>query len=432
MKFRRMQAKDHYLLDTGIENIFIGEYMTAAPGDYVKVYLFGRMQAELGESGPAGMMAEQLGIKEADIQKAWTYWEQVGAVRKVKDAGGEQIEFLDLKENLYNRKAGGSGKQTGVVRPSASGEPSANRAILSDKSVQSMFKSIERILGRIMNGTEMMEILSWINDYKAAPEIIVYAFSHCKDKGKESIRYVAAVVKRWVDEGLSDVIAVEEYLSRIDQRYLLYKRVYKALGFARNATEEEMKIMNCWFDEMGYDIDRVLEACKKTSGISNPNINYVNKILVNWYREESGKNIKAFEKPKPVTAADIQRYYTYLRNKADEEAEARCREVYETVPEIREIEDKMNACTMKISKIYLSGSDNKEIEVKRLQNTINELNQEKAILLTEHDFELDYMDVHYQCDECKDTGTNDEGGRCKCYALRAKEAETWQKNSTLI
>lgn len=425
MKFRRRQIKDYYLLDTGIENIFISEYMASAPGDYVKVYLYGRMQADMGEGISPGVMANQLNMKEAEVQKAWTYWEHMGAIRKIKDPDGETVEFVSLKEIIYSKK---EDEPRAQPKPAV---PNRNRAILSDKNIQNMYKSIERILGRIMNGTEMMEILSWINDYNAAPEIVVYAFSHCKDKGKDSIRYVAAVVKRWVDEGLQDVIAVEEFLDRIDQRYLLYRRVYKALGFARNATEEEMKIMNRWFDDMGYDIERVLEACKKTSGIPNPNINYVNKILTNWYEEESGKKVNVGEASKPPSAADIQKYYTYLRNKAEDEAEARTREVYETIPQIRSIEEQMSACSMQISKVYLSGSENKELEVKQLQKTINNLNQEKAILLTDHDFELDYMDVHYSCEICKDTGTNDEGGRCQCYALRAKEAETWQRNLTL-
>ena len=52
------------------------------------------------------------------------------------------------------------------------------------------------------------------------------------------------------------------------------------------------------------------------------------------------------------------------------------------------------------------------------------------MLLTDNDFELDYMDVHYKCRICKDTGTNDEGERCECFVLRTKEAEIWQKNLT--
>ena len=40
MTFRREKIKDYFLLDTSVENLFINEYMAAAPGDFVKVYLF--------------------------------------------------------------------------------------------------------------------------------------------------------------------------------------------------------------------------------------------------------------------------------------------------------------------------------------------------------------------------------------------------------
>lgn len=422
MKFKRKESKEYFLLDTGVENIFINEYMTAAPGDYVKVYLFALMYAEVGENLSDEAMAKQLGLKPADIQKAWTYWADMGVVRKSRIDGSNQIEFVNLKEKLYGKNKGADAKPQ-TAAPA--------KMVLSDKSLQNMYKSIERIIGRMMNGTEMQEILSWINDYNAAPEIIVYAYSHCKGKNIDRSNYVGAVVKRWVDEGLNDVLAVEEFLARIDQRALLYKRVYKALGFIRNATEEEMKIMDRWFDDMGYDIERVLEACKKTSGISNPNINYVNKVLVNWYEEENGVAVNVDMTPKPVTAAEIQKYYMYLRNKAEDEAAERTREIYSVIPEIRSIEEQMDSFRRQMTKVYLSGADDKESKVKELQNSIKELNQEKAILMTENDFDLDYMGIRYKCDKCKDTGTNDEGGRCECYSLRAKEAEIWVRNSNL-
>ncbi|MCB6993518.1 DnaD domain protein [bacterium 210820-DFI.6.37] len=421
MNFKREQAREYYLLDTDVENIFINEYMASAPGDFVKVYLFARMYAGLSEDMDNETIARQLSLQEEDVLKAWSYWEKMGVIRKIqKPDGGKfnyQVEFINLKELLYGKEPKKKKKT----------DDDNMKAVLSDKSVQSMFKSIERITGRIFSGAEMMEILSWINDYEAAPEIVVYAFSYCKSRGKQNIRYVAAVVKRWVSEGLRDVLAVEEYLRNTDQRHYLYRRVFKSLGFARPATEEEMKIMDRWFDGMGYTIDKVLEACGKTSGISNPNINYVNKVLTNWYEEKTGTS--ADGKPRQVSAASVQKYYNYLRTKAEEEAQARVKEVYEKIPEIRQVEEEMNTCRMRISKVYLSGRDDKELEVKKLQKTIDSLNREKAVLLTDNDFELDYMDVHYKCGICKDTGTNDEGGRCECYSLRTREAELWQRNS---
>lgn len=422
MNFKREQIKDYYLLDTEVENIFINEYMASAPGDYVKVYLYALMYAGLDEEMENGIIAKQLEMAEEDVLKAWTYWENMGVIRKnrvkAEDKFNYQVEFINLKELLYGKE----------IKKKKKPVDDDTQMVMNDKTIQSMYRSIERITGRGISGSEMMEILSWINDFNAAPEIIVYAFSYCKAKEKGNIRYVAAVVKRWVSEGLHDVLAVEEYLKNTDQRHYLYRRVCKALGFARNATEEEMKIMDRWFDDMDYTIDKVLEACGKTSGISNPNINYVNKILENWHKEKNGG--AADGKPKAVPVSVVQKYYSYLRGREEEEAENHKREVYEKVPEIKKVEDEMNACRMKISKVIISARDDKEEEVKRLQNLVEELSQEKAVLLTDNDFELDYMDVHYKCRICKDTGTNDEGERCECFVLRTKEAEIWQKNLT--
>lgn len=33
MDFKREKVKDYFLLDTGIENMFINEYMASAPGE---------------------------------------------------------------------------------------------------------------------------------------------------------------------------------------------------------------------------------------------------------------------------------------------------------------------------------------------------------------------------------------------------------------
>lgn len=281
MDFKREQIKDYYLLDTEVENVFINEYMTSAPGDYVKVYLFALMYAGLEQEMSNETVAKQLGLTEEDVLKAWSYWESKGVVRKNRanpnDKFNYQVEFVNLKERLYGKS---QKKKVPEVEETT-------KHIMADNDVQSMYNSIERIIGKVISGAEMMEILSWVNDFHASPEIIVYAYSYCKAKNKQNIRYVAAVVKNWVSQGLADTAAVEAYLADTDQKHYLYKRVCKALGFARNATEKEEKIMNSWFDDMGYTLEKVLEACSKTSGISNPNINYVNTILVNWHKEKN-------------------------------------------------------------------------------------------------------------------------------------------------
>ena len=46
IKLTTEDRKDLFLYKTRVENLFINEFLPNAPGDYVKVYLFGLMYAQ--------------------------------------------------------------------------------------------------------------------------------------------------------------------------------------------------------------------------------------------------------------------------------------------------------------------------------------------------------------------------------------------------
>ena len=372
MGFRKEQINDYFLLDTGVENIFINEHMASAPGDFVKVYLLALMYANLSLDITNEEIARHLSLELEDVLKAWTYWEKLGAVKKIKknpeDKFEYDIEFIVLKEQLYGK----SSRKVYISEQNA-------QAQMADKEIKDMFAAIENITGRVISGTELMEVLSWINDFGAAPEVIVYGYSYCVQKKKKDIKYIAAVIKAWASEGLRDVISVEKYLSENEKKQYLYKRVFQALGFMRNATEEERRIMDTWFETMEFTLDKVLEACSKTSGIANPNINYVNKVLINWYEERKGGGNGPDGERKSLTAGEISRYYEALRSKNEAEAEERRRAVYDAVPKIKEIEDELTDMSSQMSKIIISDSVDRKSLMEQLKRRMDALNTEKAL-----------------------------------------------------
>jgi DnaD/phage-associated family protein len=413
MGFRKEKTNDYFLLDTSVENIFINEYMASAPGDFVKVYMFTYMYAGLGAELSSEDIAKHLSMDIEDVLKAWTYWERMGVVRKLRENPENKlvydIEFVNLKEQLYGEK----------TRKKTYSSEDSMQTYLSDREIQGMFSEIEKITGRTVSGTEMVEVLALINDFNASPEVIVYGYSYCVNKNKKNFKYISAVIKKWTDEGLRDVIAVEKHLSENDKKHHLYKRVFRALGFARNATEEEMRIMDTWFETMGFTIDKVLTACSKTSGISSPNINYVNKILVNWYEEQHSKETKGSSAE--LTTSEIMQYYETLVRREEQEAEERRAQVYSKVPRIKEIEEDISRSSSEISKIIISDRVDKEKAMADVRNRIDSLNMERAFLLTDNGFEMDYMDIKYRCPQCKDTGMLETGERCQCFREITKE-----------
>ncbi len=416
MSFYRDKTKDYFLLDTKVENMFINEYMVSAPGEYVKVYLFALMYAELEVDFSNEDIAKQLSMDIEDVLKAWTYWEKMGIIKKVRKSADNPLDydvvFVLLKDMLY-----GSHEETHIVSP----EQGIN-AQMANQEYRAMFDRIEKSFGRVISGTEMSEVLSWINDFGIEPEFVAFAVEYCARKKKKTVKYVEAVIRNWISDGHRTIEDIQQHIGHIEERTADYRRIFRALGWSRNWTEAEKRIMDEWFDKMGFSVDVILDACSKTAGISSPNINYVNKVLTSWY-EEGGKKTAG-----EVSGADINRYYELLRAKEEKEAAQRREEVYSRLPQIREMDEEESRLGASLSRILVSDRVDKKEAIEQIREQIDEMSAQRAFLMTDNGFELDYMDVKYQCPDCKDTGKLETGERCPCHReITQQKIEALQK-----
>jgi len=349
-----------------------------------------------------------LRINEEDLEKALMYWEEAGLITRENDG----VQFLFIKEKMYGKKKRAK-KKTKLK--------SKGKQLLDNRPLKVMFDEIQQITGRFLDGTEIREIADWTGDWNASTDVIIGAYVYCKEKGKDNVKYVGAVVKDWTSKGVATKEDIEKFLSEADQKHYIYRRVMQALGFSRNATEEERRIIGTWINDLNCSMDEILFACKKTSGISNPNINYINKVLSN----RNGKN----EDSKGTSVGVIQKYYDKLRKEAELAGKERRKEVFQKVPQIEKIENQLVDKSRELTTVMITGGPDKLKQIDRIKDKAEELEKEKTILLTENSIPIDYMDVKYECRLCGDTGVLDTGVRCECWLQRSKEAEIWQKKS---
>lgn len=423
MNFNKGKIKDIFLLTTDVENMFINEYLPGAPGDYVKVYLYGLLYAQHEAAMTHEMMAAQLGLSQKTVAEAWSYWEQMGVVKKIpsKDGGilGFDIEFVNLREEMYGNSIKDE-KQAGEDEPAAK-RPSGP---LYDAGFKRLLDSAEKTMGRPLSSAESGEIVSWLNQLGASEDLIKCAFEYCCERGKANVKYIGKVVLQWHSQGLSAEAEIREYIKNLDERQSIYKKVLHSLGLNRNATEAERKLINSWIDDFKFNTERILEACDKTISTASPNLRYVNKVLENWANEAAQQGRDVNQKV-TVTQTVLNKYYEFLRQEAEEQAETRRKEVYRSVPRIEEIDEELKTLGSKLSKGVLMGMTREHMEeTRRLMNLLEE---ERAVLLTENNFKVDYTDIKYSCDKCSDTGIDENGGRCACAKERIGEAELWQK-----
>ena len=418
MKYIVAKPGDIYLGNISIENVFINESMPSAPGDFVKIYLFARLYAEIGRPLSDEVMARHLGVSSERIREAWDYWEENLVVRKHFDDldgdGDFTVEFLSVKEALY-----GDGTEEEPIPDQVQG-----KAAFGSEVARELIKWMEEKFGRTFSPQELKEVFRWLQELKMPPEIIRMAITYSLEKEKASFKYIAKVIEGWSEKGLRTVDSVTDYLEDNDQKHFRYRRIMKALGFSRNPTESEMKTIDAWFDEMGFKMEKVLEACGTTSGIPNPNIKYVNGVLTNWAKD-AGKQSRDVNSKKPITMGVLNKYYSYIREKAEKEAEERRKEIYRSLPRIKEIDEEIRTIGAELSRALIqNGSD---ASVKELSDTMERLSEDRAIILTESNYDMNYTEVRYKCEKCSDTGLTDMGERCSCIKERMGEAEEWQE-----
>ncbi|MCQ2550960.1 MAG: DnaD domain protein [Clostridia bacterium] len=401
MNYNKEKIDNIFLYDTKVDNIFISEYMALAPENYAKVYLLGLMYAENGQSVENRILSNQLNTEESMVEKAWKYWQEKGVVKMSEDS----IKFLNLRERMF-----------GVSK-----EEEEDLSI--DDGTKEVLKYLEEKWGVLFSGKDLEEVASWTDFYSVEPGLIIKAIDYCKNLGKENVRYLERVIQGWRESGLKSEEDAIKYLEENDQRYYRYRRVFQALGFNRNATEAEREMIDVWFDEMKFTMERVIEACGETCGIGNPNIKYVNAVLTSWQSKAQEKGVDV-NKKSVVTQAVLNNYYSYLREEAEKKAKERKEEVYRKIPKIKQLDAQMASLYGRITTSMISGNlkDQEEIRSK-----VDKLEKERAIILTENNFDMDYTDTQYSCPICKDTGLTDEGEKCQCVKQRIEEAEVWQR-----
>lgn len=426
MSFKREKTKDLYMLTTDIENIFINEYMPLAPGEYVKVYLYGLFYSHTDMDLTHSQMAMQLNLTEVQVEEAWEFWSQLGIVEKIQKGKDYDIEFKQLRSLMYGSK---SYTQKEDVLKEEHYEEAKNalreEQSLYDEQIKNLVLGVEALLGKPLSPKDTREIICWVEETGATLDVIRGAVAYCIEKGKTGINYMTKVVEQWTCDGLKTEDDVKNRLQEVEQRFSDYKKILQTLGLNRGVTKAEKEMIDKWMDVMNFTMERILEACLKGSFIPNPNIRYVNGILEKWYEEATacGHDVNC---QLTVTQAGLNRYYEYLRKTAEEEAQVRMAEVYEKIPRIKDVDEELNALGKKLSRSLLGGDHKTVAEDKRLMNLLEE---ERAVLLTENNFAEDYTDIKYLCDLCNDTGITEDGVRCECTKKRIGEAELWQNSS---
>ena len=261
------KGRDIFLHRTKIENLFISEYLPDAPGDYVKVFLFGLMYAQYELTPDRSELSRLLGLSEDEIAEAWIYWESRGLVKILRERSGDDeishVIFLSKIEELYG-KADEPKAETAHAEAGSSAEEEVPLYVsiddmdfdeeisdrLIDRRLRDLYEKYQVTTGRTISRQEVSKIEDAVKVYGIEPDIFDFAIDYCADLEKYSIDYIFKVALRWTEEGCCTVEDAKRLLDRHSRRNDGYRQVFRALGFNRLPAPIDREIMDRWFDEL--------------------------------------------------------------------------------------------------------------------------------------------------------------------------------------
>ena len=106
--------------------------------------------------------------------------------------------------------------------------------------------------------------------------------------------------------------------------------------------------------------------------------------------------------------------YERKRDRAESDLEDRKKDVYNQIPEIKNIDDEVTNIGLKLARLVLSNPFNRDEILKESQIKMKELKERKEELLKQYKVPDWYLDVQYNCNTCNDRGFLQNGHKCNC------------------
>ena len=104
---------------------------------------------------------------------------------------------------------------------------------------------------------------------------------------------------------------------------------------------------------------------------------------------------------------------TYEQHRLENEYRRRRRyaDIEKKIPQIKELDDEISSLSLQQARRLLEGD---ESALDTLKKKIHALSQKKLALLRENGYPSDYLELHYTCPDCQDTGYIGDR-KCHCF-----------------
>ena len=242
----QLDAAAEMLGVTPVENLFIRDYLPAAKGDQVKVYLFALYQAHRGGRFTVEDAARDLDMQVSEIESALRYWERRRLITR------EQND-----PPLYTVHSALQGPGDGLAQR-------------EDASYVDFAESVYAAFGdrRKVRPGEIAAAWEWVQEIGLSPEAVLMLINHmiAASGPQFSFRKAESTAAAMREGGVVTAEDAESWLKNDQATRKGADAVLRALGRrGRFASDAELALYRKWREEWNFSHEAILEATKETT-----------------------------------------------------------------------------------------------------------------------------------------------------------------------
>lgn len=268
----KLEQNDLPLLfsNTELPDVFFTEYLSQANGDFIKIYLYIVFLSKYGKDVKINDLSKKLNIDFKIIQEGIKYWEDVGVITK-KNTGYiiNNLQEIELHK-LYKPRVALSAE---TIKQTAENQYRA-KAI---ENINNLF------FQGIMSPSWYSDIDLWFKKYSFDEEVMIALFQYCYNRSALHRNYIQTVAEAWFKNNVKTFSDLDSLFEKQEKLNTLYKAIGKKLGYSRPLTEYEKGYIEKWSIEYGFSLDIIEIALKKTTSKTNPNFDYLDKLISDWH-----------------------------------------------------------------------------------------------------------------------------------------------------
>lgn len=281
--------------ETNIPDVFFAEHLPQIPGDYLKIYLYMLFLSKYNKEIKLNDLSKKLSTPLKTIQEATKFLEDNNLITK-KTTG---YIIVDLQEKTLHE----------LYSPNLT---ASAKSIEKTSKNKSRAKAIEHINNMyfqgIMGPSWYNDIDLWFTKYSFDEQVMIALFDYCYERSAMHRNYVKAVAESWGNNKIKTWNDLESYSERENKLLKIKKLIAKKLGKHNGLTQYEEAYIETWVLNYGYDMNIIEIALKRTTFKQNPNFEYINNIIKDWYEHKlkTSEEINSFIEQKMKQSKDVK------------------------------------------------------------------------------------------------------------------------------